>query len=118
MFRQPLLLPDPADDHAGEAAGGGTAGAPGAAARPRPRDRTVFVQAVDRFVEIAHEAAAAQLAVGEDLEAQILLPREDPENVPVLDLLQTFGRDTGIAAGVEHLARPQEAADVICAVHG
>src|SRR6185295_1089520 len=110
-------LPDPADDHAREAAGGGSGTAPGAAAGPRPRDRAVLVQAVDRFVEIAHEAAAPQLAVGEDLEAQILLPRQDAKNVPVLDLREALGRDAGIAAGVEHLARPQKAADVICAVH-
>ena len=94
------------------------AATPGAAAGPRPGDRTVLVQAVDRFVEVAHEAAAAELAVGEDLEAQLLLPREDAKNLPVLDLRQALGRDTGIAAGVAHLARSQEAADVIGAVHG
>ena len=36
----------------------------------------------------------------------------------VLDRSELFGRDIGIVAGVEHVLRPQKAADVVGAVHG
>jgi hypothetical protein len=75
------------------------------------------VQPFDRFVEVAHEAAAAKFAVGEDLKAQILLPGESAQDVLVLDRSERVGGDMGIAAGIEHCPRPQEAADVVCAVH-
>ena len=49
-------------------------------ALPGALDIALAVQAFDRIVEVAHEAAAAEFAIGEDCEAQFLLTFEHAQN--------------------------------------
>ena len=58
---------------------------------PSAGDRHAFVDSFDGVVEIAHEVAAAQLAVGEDLEAKILLPFDHSQDVLVFERAQLRG---------------------------
>src|SRR6185503_933981 len=99
-------LPDFADHQSGERTGVDRTGG----GAPRPRDRPVLIQAVNRFVEVAHEPAAAEFAVGVDVEAQRLLACQDAQDVLVLDRLELLGIDTSCASLADSL-RPQEAAD-------
>ena len=66
---------------------------------------SLFVHAVDGLVEVGHEGAAAELTVGEDLEAEVLLLLEDVEDVLVLDGAQLRRGVTPGGAGVEELLR-------------
>src|SRR6185295_13396616 len=73
VLRETLGLPDPGDDGASgraDAAGGGDTGR---GPLPRPIQFVLGTEPLDRLVEVAHESRAPQLAVGEDLEANILL---------------------------------------------
>src|SRR5262249_23196790 len=113
---QPPRLPQPGDDRAaGRADAFGDHRRRGGAL-PGAVDLELAVEPFDRLVEVAHEAGAAQLAVGEDREAGVLLPLQDVEDTAIFDHPQLVGRDGRIPARVEQLLRPQQAADVICAV--
>src|SRR5207245_1683523 len=66
-----------------------------------------------RLVEVAHEGAAAQLAVREDGEPGLPLPLQQPQDLPILErteLLRGHGR---VGAGAEQLRRAQQAAHMI-----
>src|SRR5439155_16407970 len=84
----------------------------GRGALPGPGDLILLIETVDRFVEIAHEAGAAQLAIGEDLEAVLFLACQDIKDVRVLDGLELFARES-VVARVEQRPRAQQAADVV-----
>ena len=63
-------------------------------------------------MEVAHESAAAKLAIGEDLEAEILLASENTEDLPIFQLLEFLGGDPA-PIRVQKFFRPQEAADLV-----
>jgi len=71
--------------HAAHRCAGGTSGL------PRSGHRAPEVEAFDRIREVAHEVAPTQLAVGEDIEPQLLLPGEDAEDVTVFDRPEALG---------------------------
>ena len=57
------------------------------------------VEALDRVPEVAHEVRPPELAVGEDVEAQVLLSRQGPADVAVLQLPEGLGVGPGTLAG-------------------
>ena len=59
---------------------------------------------------------AAQLAIGHDAEAELVLPLEELQNLGVFDLAERGWRDAWVFARVENRAWPQEAADVVGAI--
>ena len=80
---------------------------------PRARHRVAEVEALDRVGEVAHEVAPAQLAVGEDAEAELGLLGEHAQDVPVLELPQPLGSARGGKARFQEVGGPQEAAHLI-----
>ena len=57
--------------------------------------------------EIRHEAFAAEFAVGEDVEAQLLLLRQDAQDLAILDFAQARA-ECGFAARASSISGPQE----------
>src|SRR5262249_23646195 len=113
VLRETPGLPDLRDHGAAgraDAAGGGDTGR---GPLPHPIELVFGTEPFDRFVEVAHESGAAQLAVGEDLEAGILLALQDVENVPIFNRGELVAGDARIAASRQQLLRPQQAADVV-----
>src|SRR5687768_35687 len=82
---------------------------------PSTGNRHTFVDSLHRVVEIAHEVAAAQLAIGKDLEAEILLPFDDSQDVLVLKRAQLRGVRIRVSR-LQELRGSQQAADVIGAI--
>jgi hypothetical protein len=64
------------------------------------------------LVKVAHESAAAELAIGEDLKTQILLVTQDTENLAILKVLE-FLTVHSAPIRLQQLFRPQEAADLV-----
>ena len=60
---------------------------------PTARHRHPFVDSFHRFVEVAHEVAAAQLAVGKDLETELLLLLDHSQDVLVFERAQFCATD-------------------------
>ena len=60
---------------------------------PSARHRHPFVDSFHGIVEVAHEVAAAKLAVGEDLEAELLLLLDHSQDVRVLERAQLCAAD-------------------------
>src|SRR5207249_2297131 len=82
---------------------------------PGTRDGVGEIETFDGVGEVAHEVAAAQFAVGADLEAEFLLPGEHPRDVAVFDGLK--GLSTGaVTARFQQLGGAQEASNVIRSV--
>ena len=90
----------------------------GRRALPRPIQVVLAIETLDRLVEVAHEAGAAQLAVGKDLEPGPLLTIEDVEDVPILDAGQLVMRDIRVLARLEQFRRPQQTANLVRAIDG
>jgi hypothetical protein len=67
-------------------------------------------------MKIAHESAPPEFPIGEDLESQILLAREDVLDVPVLDPSKFFRINVWVFPGVEYFLRAEEATNVIRAI--
>ena len=63
-------------------------------------------------MEVAHESAAAKLAIGEDLEAQVFLAPQNPQNLLVFELFEFFRADAATIR-LQKLFGPQEAADLV-----
>ena len=71
------------------------------------------VEARDGVGEVAHEVPPPQLSVRDDLEAQLSLPGQDPQDVLVLQLAQPLGIRRGDESRLQQLGRPQKAPDVV-----
>ena len=82
MLGQTPGLFDLADNRAGHHRG---ARRRAGAGLPSTGNRHAFVYSFHRVVEITHEVAAAQLAVGKDLEAELLLPFDYSQDVFVFE---------------------------------
>ena len=63
-------------------------------------------------MEVAHESAAAKLAIGEDLEAQVFLATQNAQNLLILQLLE-FLRGDAAPNRLQKLFRTQKAADLV-----
>src|SRR5437764_10988423 len=77
----------------------------------RPVDVTVH-----RLPEVASPPAAAELAIGEDVDARIALELQDVEDCRILHLAQGIGREPAFDERGVRLAqslRPQKAADLV-----
>src|SRR3989338_5748128 len=74
-----------------------------AAALPGASDDIALVDPLHRLAEIAHEVAAPELAVGEYLQAELLLALEHPLNVLVFQSPQLPAIDLAIAACLQQL---------------
>ena len=88
------------------------------AVRLPDRDRDVGLDAAELLEEVDVEIGAAELAVGDALEADVLLELHDLGDRLVFDLAQLLGRDVAarlLGAGFEQVLRAQEAADVVVA---
>ena len=117
VIGEPLLLCELADDEARQPdLTGRRAACVDRLSLPLSRDGPVVVETVDGVVEVAHEAVAAQLAIGQDAEAKRALPLEELQNFGVFDLAQRSRRDAWIRARIENRAWPKEAADVVGAI--
>src|SRR5207245_3685026 len=71
-------------------------------------------ETIDGIGERALEGEAAHLAVGDDVQAGVLLEFDGRIHRPVLDLLEGRRRDLSgyqVIPGLEQLGRPQQAAD-------
>src|SRR5678816_2898212 len=99
MFGQAPGLFDLADDGAGHhrrARRWAGAGLPGA------RHCHSFVESFHRIVEVAHEVAAAKLAVGENLETEFFLALDYAQNVLVFERAQLRSADVRAAVSYTH----------------
>jgi hypothetical protein len=84
----------------------------------RHLDRVVLdlLDAAELVDEVHVPRLAAQLAVGRGLQPDLALPPDVRLDGGVLDLRELRGRDVAgreLVAGLEHLFRAQEAADVV-----
>ena len=118
VLRQPLRLPQPGHHGAARRADALRHTDAGRRALPRPIQVVLGIETLDRLVEVAHEAGAAQLAVGKDLEPGPLLTIEDVEDVPILDASQLVMRDIRVLARLEQFRRPQQTANLVRAIDG
>ena len=116
VFGEALGLPEFRDDRAARRADASGDPHAGWSAFPRAVHFVVVVQTLHRLVEIAHEAGAPQLAVGEDLETDRLLAIQHVEDAAILDRRELLVRERRILARLEQLDRSQQAADMIRAV--
>src|SRR4029079_13308797 len=90
-------LANPGDDGASGRADTAGDGDAGTRALPGAIDFVLAIEAVDRLVEVAHEPGAAQFAVGEDLEAGILLPFQDFEDATIINCPELRLRPRAVA---------------------
>ena len=82
------------------------------------RDRDVGLDAAELLEEVDVEVGAAELAVGDALEAHVLLELHDLGDRLVFDLAQLLGRDLALGlllARLQQVLGAQEAADVVVA---
>ena len=108
MPGQPAYLPQLRVDHAGRALRRrlGLVGVPG------PHRLALDVEAVDGLDEVALKRAAPELAVGEDLEAELALLLEHAQDLAVLDRAQRLG--VGPArARVQQCGRTKKTSDMV-----
>jgi hypothetical protein len=85
-------------------------------ALPFARHRSVLVQTFHGIVEIAHESAAPEFAVGEDLEAELFLAFQRAQNVEILNLADAVSGGVAIATNSPQLRRAKKTAYVVGAV--
>ena len=98
-------------DDAGDGADGSRSGIAGV---PASRDGVAEIEAFDGVGEVAHEIAAAQFSIGENLEAEFLLFCENAEDVLVLEPAKAFGVRAGLAR-LQQIGRPEQTAYVVSA---
>jgi hypothetical protein len=70
------------------------------------------IEALDCIGEIAHEVAAPELAVGKDIQAQLLLLLEDVQDVAVFECMKFICGNIGLPC-LKQLWRAQQAAHMI-----
>src|SRR5262249_25099038 len=100
VLGEPLRLAYFADDDSGRP---DTSGDSDTARRALPcaLELDVRIEAIDRFVEVAHEARPAELAIREDREPRCLLLLQRIKDVAVLDRGELRVGDARIFPGVE-----------------
>jgi hypothetical protein len=89
-----------------------------AAVRLPDGDRDVGLDATELLEEVDVEVGAAELAVGDALQAHVFLELHDLGDGLVFHLAQLLGRDLALGllgAGFEQVLRAQEAADMVVA---
>ena len=84
---------------------------------PSARNRHVFSYAFHGVIEVAHEIASAEFAIGKDLEAKLLLPLDDSQDVLVLKRAQLRGVYIR-GARLEKLSGTKKTADMIGTISG
>src|SRR3989338_6899765 len=84
---------------------------------PGARDEIALVNPLHRIVEVAHEVAAPELAVGEYLQAQLFLALEHPLNVLVFERPQLLAIDLAIAACLQQLLGSEQAAHMVRTIY-
>jgi hypothetical protein len=82
---------------------------------PVSRDGIAKIEAFDGFGEVAHEVAAAEFPIGENLKTKLFLFREHAGDVLILEGTQLLGVP-GRLPCFQQVRRPQETSNMIGAV--
>src|ERR1700745_3365807 len=81
---------------------------------PGARHGISQIEPFHRVCEIAHEVSPAQLTVGEDIEPELLLFRQDAQNVAILHFSQGLGVRS--AACFKQFGGPEETSDFVSSI--